>query len=102
MRRLLTTALLLLALAGCGGQDSENPPKTTTGQTLKQRGDRLAATMRQLAHALDRLDCYQAGRLRDRMVAQSRALTPYRDESGVAAAQVEVRGLASEVDGLCR
>lgn len=76
---------------------------------VKQHGDRLATTMRRLAATVDRADCRHAPaitRLRDRMLAQSRALTPYRVEPAfredIVAVHGSVRELDTDIDDLLR
>lgn len=118
MKRAWVVPLLVVALAAGGGGDSEPqsapPPEPEQPAVdeqarleVKERGDRLAATMRRLADALDVADCDQAARiarLRDRMLIQSRALTKYRADAAfrddIADARAAVGEIDTEIDGV--
>jgi hypothetical protein len=87
-------------LAGCGG-DSDPTPDAQVSVQVKQRADRLAATIGRLGSALDGADCDDAARiaaLRDRMHSDSRRLTAYSTEPAFRDDIAGVRSTVGKID----
>jgi uncharacterized membrane protein YccC len=117
VRRACLVLLVIVLATGCGGDNEpQSAPPTEPEQPgvdeqvrreVEDRSDRLAATMRRLATALDAADCDQAARirrLRDRMLIQSRALTKSRADAAfrddIADIHTAVGEIDTEIDGV--